>query len=223
MKWKISVNMLSYLTNVMLGHSFGGFLSCLYTLKHPDQVNHLILADPWGVPKKPDDWENKLSPTFKMFKALFSMVNPLGIVRAAGPYGPSLIARVRGDIAEKFSDLYEDTGVVSNYIYHLNAQEPSGETAFFTLTQTMVFAATPLEARELEKRLRPDLPVTLIYGEHTWMDKRAGSELKSKLGDRAQMYSMRDCGHHIYADDHHTFNLLVLQSILKQRQKHVNK
>ena len=33
---------------ILLGHSFGGYLSAAYALKYGKCVSALILADPWG-------------------------------------------------------------------------------------------------------------------------------------------------------------------------------
>ena len=44
-KWRQAMQLDKF---VLLGHSFGGYLSFFYMLKHPNRVQHLILADPWG-------------------------------------------------------------------------------------------------------------------------------------------------------------------------------
>lgn len=36
---------------IILGHSFGGFLSTAYAMKYPERIEHLILGDPWGFTK----------------------------------------------------------------------------------------------------------------------------------------------------------------------------
>jgi abhydrolase domain-containing protein 4 len=95
-------------------------------------------------------------------KVVAGTFNPLSIIRAAGPYGPGLISKYRKDIENKFKHIYADTGVVSQYIYHLNAQDPSGETAFATLNESLGWAKNPLEERL--PALKENIPVTMLYG-----------------------------------------------------------
>ncbi|RKP38860.1 Alpha/Beta hydrolase protein [Dimargaris cristalligena] len=39
---------------VLLGHSFGGYMTALYALRYPERVEKLILASPMGVPEIPE-------------------------------------------------------------------------------------------------------------------------------------------------------------------------
>lgn len=49
-EWRREMNLDSM---IILGHSMGGFLAASYAIRYPDRVKHLILADPWGFPEKP--------------------------------------------------------------------------------------------------------------------------------------------------------------------------
>ncbi|KAJ2850743.1 hypothetical protein IWW36_001638 [Coemansia brasiliensis] len=44
----------------LCGHSFGGYMSALYALKHPDRVEKLVLISPIGIPEAPPDFDEKL-------------------------------------------------------------------------------------------------------------------------------------------------------------------
>merc|ERR1712012_833242 len=39
----------------LLGHSFGGHLTALYSLKYPENLHSAILADPWGMTERPTE------------------------------------------------------------------------------------------------------------------------------------------------------------------------
>ena len=41
---------------ILAGHSLGGYLSTQYVLKHPENIDKLILLSPVGVPEKPEGY-----------------------------------------------------------------------------------------------------------------------------------------------------------------------
>lgn len=72
---------------ILLGHSLGAYISSSYTIKYPDRVQHLVLADPWGFPDKPPDMVDKVPRWIRIIGTLTSRFNPLAVLRAAGPWG----------------------------------------------------------------------------------------------------------------------------------------
>lgn len=135
---------------ILLGHSFGAYLSMAYAMKYPDQLAHLILCDPWGIPSstpKPGSVasaNNVVVPRWIVVTAnlFFKAFSPLAALRAAGPYGPGLIQKLRSDIKHKFQEGISEDGAndVLEYIYHCNAQcPPSGELAFKRYVYVCVF------------------------------------------------------------------------------------
>ena len=88
-EWREKVGLEKF---ILLGHSFGGYLACSYSLAYPERVQHLILADPWGMPEKPPPGEEhyEIPRWAKVMAALISPFNPLAAVRIAGPWGKYL-------------------------------------------------------------------------------------------------------------------------------------
>lgn len=130
--WRIQVGLDKF---CLLGHSFGGYLSAAYALKHPERISHLILADPWGLPEKPKEFSRPIPIWIKiLYHGLFKHLNPLAGLRLTGPWGAQTIGRMRPDLISKFQDIFENEEenkrVVSNYLYHSNVHTPSGESAF---------------------------------------------------------------------------------------------
>ena len=46
------------------GHSFGGYLTAAYALKHPERLKSAILADPWGMAPRPTDIKERFNIPF---------------------------------------------------------------------------------------------------------------------------------------------------------------
>jgi len=210
-EWRKEVGLEDF---ILLGHSMGGFLAAAYTLRHPQHVKHLILADPWGFQDKPTDHQQQ-RPIPLWAKAVITLLqpfNPLAGLRAAGPLGPKLVDKMRPDLKRKFSILIEDEGLLAipNYIYHCNAQSPSGETAFKSLTSGFGWAKNPMASR-IGNFARKDIPITLMYGEKSWIDRKSGHLIEDLRKDSyVKINIIEDAGHHVYADNVDEFNKMVL-------------
>lgn len=197
---------------VLLGHSFGGYLAAAYTMKHPERVQSLILADPWGFPERdPDPEKRRPIPLWvRGVIGVVSLFNPLAGIRAAGPWGPNLIARFRRDISSRFSSILseEDQDAPTNYIYHCNAQSPSGEVGFKTMSSNLGYSYSPMLNRI--DQLDHSVPVTFIYGARSWMDISSGHKTKEILKDsQVEVYSIKGAGHNVHTDQSERFNEIV--------------
>ena len=70
-------------------------------------------------------WVRALASVLKHF-------NPLWGLRASGPAGPWVVARMRPDLLRKYEDLLGSgqSSIIAEYLFHCNGHNPTGETAF---------------------------------------------------------------------------------------------
>jgi len=195
----------------LLGHCLGAYLTVLYTRKFSEHVSHLILVDPWGVPEKPDEDPRLKDATFTrkmIFSAASFISSPFSFLRVAGPIGPLLVDWARPDLAVKFQHLLSDKAVSTAYIYHCNAQDPSGDMAFSCLQIPVGWARDPV-ARHLPN-LPEDIPVSIIFGKKTWMDVSTTLLIAKKMKPFVEIVLIPDAGHHVYIDNLPLFNQAII-------------
>ncbi|XP_062338084.1 (Lyso)-N-acylphosphatidylethanolamine lipase isoform X2 [Osmerus eperlanus] len=215
-QWRQSVGLENM---ILLGHSLGGYLVTSYALQYPSRVSHLILVDPWGLPERPQPEEQSQAgqgsevkrpapPRWvKAVASVFSLFNPLAVIRAAGPWGPGLVNRFRPDFKRKFEDMFNDD-TMTEYIYHCNAQTPSGEVGFRAMSGSLGWAKEPMLQRV--HLLPPCLCVSMLYGSRSWMDSSSGDKMVQIRGQsHTRVVLVNDASHHIYADQPEEFNKLV--------------
>ncbi|KAJ3598475.1 hypothetical protein NHX12_001985 [Muraenolepis orangiensis] len=171
------------------------------------RVKHMVLVEPWGFPERPATGESErpIPVWIKALGAMLSPFNPLAGLRLVGPLGLTLVQTLRPDFKKKFASMFVDN-TVSEYIYHLNVQTPSGETAFRNMTVPYSWAKRPMLQRV--GSLRPDVPITVVYGSRSSIDGHSGSTVKEM---RPGSHKIRGAGHYVYADQPADFNKKVLE------------
>lgn len=204
---------------VLLGHSFGGFLSSSYALKYPERLEHLIQVDPWGYDPAPGFFLQDF-PLWKLSVAytVRLMFGPFSMLRALGPFGEWLIKNIRPDLLQKYQEIV-DPSIISQYIYHCNNNSrPSGEGAFHRMTVVGPWPMHPIGERM--KALSDDVPVTFLYGANTWMNNIYGTIIKeTRPNSYTNVKIVEGAGHHIYTDNLFEFNKSVLDACGVLRSK----
>ncbi|XP_030644427.1 1-acylglycerol-3-phosphate O-acyltransferase ABHD5-like [Chanos chanos] len=196
---------------ILLGHNLGGYLSAAYALKYPHRVKHLVLVEPWGFPERPSvpEAERQIPMWIKALGAAMSPFNPLALLRVAGPLGPILLQTLRPDFKQKYSSVCDDE-TVSEYIYHLNAQTPSGETAFKNMTIPYGWAQRPMMHRI--EMMDPRIPISIIYGSRSSIDGQSGQAIREhRPNSLTEITVIRGAGHYVFADQSEDFNQTILQ------------
>lgn len=116
----------------LVGHSLGGYLNCCYALKFPHRVEKLILVSPGiiifiilkvGVPQAPT-----LKSKSRLLGQLWNWnITPMLILRLFGPFGSFMLKKYTGS---RFGHLEpQEMLKLHDYIYHISAQNGSGEYA----------------------------------------------------------------------------------------------
>ncbi|XP_035704279.1 (Lyso)-N-acylphosphatidylethanolamine lipase isoform X2 [Folsomia candida] len=179
-----------HLTRVsIVGYSLGGFLATSYALKYSDRVRELVLLDPWGFPNKPKKLTSLVGSRNPV--AIFAtisvtkLINVFATLRLLGPLGP-LVHRGKKE-SKLFCRNFEIHARVSGsgknlseYLYHCMAANPSGEAAFRSLMDSIVFAKNPMCQRLYDLRV----PMTMVYPQYDWFIPGIPSKELQQLAGR---------------------------------------
>lgn len=217
-KWRESMNIPKM---ILLGHSLGGFITSCYAMRYPERVEHLILADPWGFTPAPDMKEHSFLR--RQLLKIFTKFPPFRMVRAAGPLAPLFLRKTRPDIVGKFESIMEDKQkkTVSEYIFHCNNIEISGELAFHRLLKNGPWPAFPI-GEKVKNRICHKIPLTFIYGVNSWIDSSYGKIIQASRPNTSytRVEMVEDAGHKVFSDNEVVFNRLVIEACTVLKASH---
>ena len=233
----------------LIGHSLGGYLVSFYALKYPQYISKLYLASPVGVPSQLSaPIRESFKGTFPIKSAESSSVSvtgrklpswiahlwnrdmtPMSLIRSVGPYGPSLVQRYT---KSRFSYLPDaELQLLTNYLYHISADNGSGEFALSRLLTPGAWAKIPLDKAILNgipykrtsemsnltdcpnKNTLPSTKVLFLYGQEDWMDWRQALPILSN-NPHWELFRISNAGHHLYLDNPEEFNEILVREIL---------
>ena len=232
--WRRAVGLNKF---ILLGHSFGGYLSSWYAISFPDRVAKLILVEPWGYPafearrymelerrnERPQWYPQRGTSKYKLYRFIFGMIRnylkyfqPFGFVRLGFGIGKPLFKRFRRDLIMSYGELV-DADTLSDYFLHLNGQYPSGEVAFTRLHIPFGWCREPLMPDSI-KQLDPRIPMDFIYGKLSWMSSQSANELNDLIDNVVTVNLVPHSSHHVYANNTDEFNNVVTNSIISLNQ-----
>ena len=192
-----------YTSFVLVGHSFGGYLSGCYYMKYPQYVRSIIFISPGGFNNVTQEqlaglinkgnWMHRFMGKLSIFlwNQHFSSIN---IVRALGPFSKMIIKFI---LKRRLSNLSSDVlKALQDYFSQVTLLRGSGEYAITHILLPGAWARRPLL-----NRLTVGVPMAFLYGESDWMTPEAAHQLKTQSEQRVEVTIVPKAGHQVFWDN----------------------
>ena len=189
--WRASMRLPSI---AICAHSFGAYIAARYAERYPDRVETLVLFEPWGVMM--DDQPRRC---WWSIEGLASTVNPLALLRLAGPVALPLMRALTWRL---FSHTFASIGAGDEmlmYLYHSNAQ-CTGDAGFMAMLAPHFQAKRPVVDFGSRR-------VVIIRGSRSWIVPAKGLR-------GVEQVMILGAGHQVYAEQPDTFIKEVVQSLV---------
>ena len=207
--WRVKMNISKM--NIC-GHSMGGLIGFSYAISFPQNVQHLILADPWGLTPKPINKKRNNSNISDKIGSFFSKIAyPITILRMFGPFSQWIVEFTFPEMVAKLTAFVGNKEIVIQYMHQINLQTPTGEGAFKTMMDEFYWVQHPLVKRI--DSLSETIPITLIWAEYSALDK-IDEGLFGKLRSKSyvKIHTVKGVGHEFFAYNSIEFNDLINES-----------
>ena len=182
---------------ILCGHSLGSYIITNYSIKYPNNIELLILLDPWGF-----EYDTK----YDIIKYL-PKINPMEILKISGIIGYILMF-IFGFITMNTLFINEKR---LNYLYNININNTS-DVAFIKLIDYM---AKPINFIDVSK-INNELKIIVIYGKNSFINNKKSKLFFEKRNKNiTNIITIPNIGHQVYLDKSNLFDNLLIKSCKK--------
>lgn len=194
----------------LAGHSLGGYVSSVYALHYPYDIEKLLLLSPVGIPERPDNFSHQeVADRFdartdkigaKMLLHFWEKgYTPFAPLRATGSLGAKAFLKFYASRRLKTITDEEELSEMKTYMHQIFMRPASGEYALNTLLLPGSWAKNPL----IHRLPALTISVAFFFGEHDWMDPYPAMYMieEGLLPPGTKLHVIEKSDHHLYFDN----------------------
>eukprot|EP00930_Biecheleria_cincta_P073688 TRINITY_DN60977_c0_g1_i1.p1 TRINITY_DN60977_c0_g1~~TRINITY_DN60977_c0_g1_i1.p1 ORF type:complete len:402 (-),score=62.85 TRINITY_DN60977_c0_g1_i1:151-1356(-) len=198
-RWAEAMNLSEF---ILLGHSFGGFVSGAWAARYPGRIKCLGLLSPllgWSderISKIKESIGDSLMACV-IDAAWAHHITPHSLVRKVPGFKRLLARSNERRFQGMATNVSKDEGrMMSEYVV-ASMDMPSSTEHAATVCFQKWLAAVEVEGGTIKQRLsRLDVPMFAIYGDRDWMEAASPAELPN-----CTFVRLENSGHHLYFDN----------------------
>ena len=210
---------------ILLGHSFGGYMSVAYCERYPQHVDKLLLLSPVGVPDETDPSFLERKERFtssirsRMFLGVFQTLFDWTTV---GSFLRTMVSEERAfGMVNKYVqgrlpqiEASDEQEAVTKYLFNNAVAPGSGEYAIHSILNNNILAKRPLQDRIPKLQVRE---IAFLYGQYDWMDMSAALTTQRKCEQQSkapkiEVYMVPKAGHLLMLENWRGTNAGLIQA-----------
>lgn len=213
--------------NIVVAHSLGAYLMALYSSKHPRDFRKIVMCSPAGICNSSTAKAiGNTSPPWWYTQLWERNISPFSLVRASSRLGSKLTSawsyrRFRKLLQDNTKESRQQFEALHRYAYSIFNKRGCGEYLLSFALRCGGDPRIPLEDTLFKKNgsgiENGDLEWLWLYGDRDWMDanggRRVSQHLTDKLGQKSEVHVIPEAGHHLYFDNYHVFNKIILNQM----------
>jgi len=192
-------NVLKLTKFVLVGHSFGGYCSSLFTTHHPEMVERLILLSPVGISSNYTEIVSTKLEDFLQSVFFKQQKAPNSVYKMMGPLANYFFNKICD--RKKFRGLKDDTEffVYRDFLNCLFRNQSCSEKAIFQFFDKNLRAFKPIT---YYAEFLKDVKILFLYGDIDWCPSRHAQDLRDLIPDNVEIDTVSDSGHLLYNDNY---------------------